>query len=75
MVSKRGKKRLCVLVYPCMHKEFLSKKRVPLVMNIINYAHMFENRVLRKIFGHKREEIKGTGGNCLARCFITSALH
>jgi hypothetical protein len=32
---------------------------------------VFENRVLRRIFGPKRDEVTGEGGNCIMRSFIT----
>jgi hypothetical protein len=32
---------------------------------------VFENRVLRRIFGPKRDEVMGDGGNCIMRSFIT----
>jgi hypothetical protein len=32
---------------------------------------VFENRVLRKIFGLRRDEVTGDGGNCIMRSFIT----
>jgi hypothetical protein len=32
-----------------------------------------ENRVLRRIFGPKRDEVTG-GGNCIMRSFITCTL-
>jgi hypothetical protein len=31
---------------------------------------VFENRVLRRIFGPKRDEVKGDGGSCTVRNFI-----
>jgi len=31
---------------------------------------VFKNRMLRKIFGPKREEIAGTGENCIMRSFM-----
>jgi hypothetical protein len=31
---------------------------------------VFENRVLRRIFGPKRDEVKGNGGSCTMRNFI-----
>jgi hypothetical protein len=34
---------------------------------------VFENRVLRRIFGPKREEMAGE--NCIMRSFITCTLH
>jgi hypothetical protein len=37
---------------------------------------VFENRVLRRIFGHKREEVAGgCGEDCIMRSFITYMLH
>jgi hypothetical protein len=35
---------------------------------------VFENKVLRKIFGTKREEVIGDCENCIMRSFITFAL-
>jgi hypothetical protein len=32
---------------------------------------VFENRVLRRIFGLKRDEMVKVGGNCIMRSFIT----
>jgi hypothetical protein len=32
---------------------------------------VFENRVLRRIFGPKRDEVIGAGENCIMRSFIT----
>jgi hypothetical protein len=34
---------------------------------------VFENRVLRRIFGHEREEVAGE--DCIMRSFITCGLH
>jgi hypothetical protein len=31
---------------------------------------VFENGVPRKIFGHKRDEVTGTGENCIMRSFV-----
>jgi len=28
---------------------------------------VFENKVLRRIFGPRRDEVTGTGGDCIAR--------
>jgi hypothetical protein len=36
---------------------------------------MFENRVLRKIFGPKREDITGGWRKCIMRSFISCTLH
>jgi hypothetical protein len=33
---------------------------------------VFENRVLRGIFGPKRDEVTGEGENCILRSFIKS---
>jgi hypothetical protein len=31
--------------------------------------------VLRRIFGPKRDEVTGGGGNCIMRSFITCTIH
>jgi hypothetical protein len=36
---------------------------------------VFENRVLRRIFGPKRDEVQETGENCIMRSFITCVLY
>jgi hypothetical protein len=36
---------------------------------------VFENRVLRRIFGSKRDEVTGSGENYIARSFIISTAH
>jgi hypothetical protein len=36
---------------------------------------VYENRVLRRIFRPKREEVAECWRNCIVRSFITSALH
>jgi hypothetical protein len=36
---------------------------------------VFENRVLRRIFEPKREEVSGGGEDCIMRSFITCTLH
>jgi hypothetical protein len=35
---------------------------------------VFENRVLRRIFGPKRDEVTEVGENCIMRSFITCTL-
>jgi hypothetical protein len=35
---------------------------------------MFENRELSRIFGLKRDEVTGGGGNCITRSFVTCTL-
>jgi hypothetical protein len=36
---------------------------------------LFENRVLRRIFGYMREEVGEAGEGCIMRNFITCTLH
>jgi hypothetical protein len=36
---------------------------------------VFENRVLRKIFRSKRDEVMEQGGNCTMESFITCTTH
>jgi hypothetical protein len=36
---------------------------------------VFENRVLRRIFGPKREEVAGPGEDSVTRSFVTCTLH
>jgi hypothetical protein len=36
---------------------------------------VFENRVLRKVFGPKRDEVTGGGENCVMRSFKTCSVH
>jgi hypothetical protein len=36
---------------------------------------VFENRVLRRIFGHKREEVGEDGEDCIMGTVITFMLH
>ena len=33
-------------------------------------AHMFENRVLRRVFGPKRDEVTGNGENYIMRSLV-----
>jgi hypothetical protein len=35
---------------------------------------VFQNRVLRRIIGPKRDEVMGVGENCIMRGFITCTL-
>jgi hypothetical protein len=35
---------------------------------------VYENRVLRGIFGPQRDEVKEAGANCIIRGFITCSL-
>jgi hypothetical protein len=32
---------------------------------------VFENRVLRRIFGRKRDDVREVGENCIMRSFLT----
>jgi hypothetical protein len=43
----------------------------PLTLREENSLRVFENRVLRRIFGLKRDEVMGDGENCIMRSFIT----
>jgi hypothetical protein len=36
---------------------------------------VYENRMLRRIFGPKREKIKGEADNCIMRSFIIQTFH
>jgi hypothetical protein len=36
---------------------------------------VFEDRVLRRIFGLNRDEVMEVGENCIMRSFITGTLH
>jgi hypothetical protein len=36
---------------------------------------VFDNRVLRRIFGLKRDEVTGGGENSIMRGFVTCTLH
>jgi hypothetical protein len=38
-------------------------------------VRVFENRVLRKILGPKREKVTGTGGHRIERSFMICSLH
>jgi hypothetical protein len=35
---------------------------------------MFENRVLRKIFGPEREQVAQSGGDCIMKSFMNCSL-
>jgi hypothetical protein len=36
---------------------------------------VFENRVLRRIFGPKRNEVRGAGEDCIMRSFVICTYH
>jgi len=36
---------------------------------------VFENRVLRRVFGPKRDEVTGEGGNYIIRSLMICGLH
>jgi hypothetical protein len=58
---------LPVVLYGC---ETLS-----LTLREVHRLRVFENRVLRRIFGLKRDERYEAGERCIIRSFITSTLH
>jgi hypothetical protein len=39
------------------------------------WLRVFENRVLRRKFGPKRDEVKEIGENCIMKSFITCSLY
>jgi hypothetical protein len=45
-----------------------------LILTEEHRLRMFENRVLRRIFGPKRDEVTGVGENCIMSSFITCTL-
>jgi len=44
-----------------------------LTLREVHKVRVFENRVMRRIFGPKREEV--AGANCIIWSFITSVFH
>jgi hypothetical protein len=54
---------LPVVLYGC--------KTWSLTLREIHRLRVFENSVLRRIFGLRRDELTGDGGNCIMRSFIT----
>ena len=51
-------------------------------MDVKRLSHMeehrlrvFENRVLRRMFGPKRDEVTGGGGDYIRGCFVISTVH
>jgi hypothetical protein len=44
------------------------------VLRRILRLRVFENRVLRRIFVPKRDEVTGGGDNCIARSFVICTL-
>jgi hypothetical protein len=44
---------------------------VKLGLSSIHRSTLFENRVVRRIFGLKRKKVQGVGEDCIARSFIT----
>jgi hypothetical protein len=42
-----------------------------LILGEEHRLRVFENRVLRRIFRPRRDEVTGIGGNCIMRSFIT----
>jgi len=56
-----------------MNEEVASKKilrcskKALLTLREERKLRVFENRVLRKIFGPRRDEVTGNGGDCITR--------
>jgi hypothetical protein len=46
-----------------------------LALGEVHRLKVFENRVLRRIFGSKREEVAGGWKDCIMRSFISRMLH
>jgi hypothetical protein len=46
-----------------------------LTLSVDHTLRVFENRVLRRIFGHRRKEVAEAGEDCITRSFITCTLH
>jgi hypothetical protein len=46
-----------------------------LTLRVEHRLRVFENRVLRRIFGHKREEEMGSWRRLIKRSFMTFMLH
>ena len=44
-------------------------------MSVLLRLRVFRNKVLRKIFGPKGEEVTGAGEKCIMRSFIPCTLH
>ena len=55
---------LCVVLYGC---ETWSGEE--------HRLRLFENRVLRRIFGHKRDEVTGNGENYIIKSLMICILH
>jgi len=68
---------------------FLSKSLWDIILSFILYGcetwyliwreelskKVFEKRVLKNIFGHKRDEVTGGGGDCIMRSFMICTAH
>jgi hypothetical protein len=50
----------------------MSRKLIPICS--LGYLTEFENRLLRSVFGPKRDEVTGVEENCILRNFITCTL-
>jgi hypothetical protein len=72
LLSRNIKNRICrtiilpVLLYGCETRSLTLREE--------NRLRVFENRVLRRITGPKRDEVTGVGENCVMRSFITCTL-
>jgi len=49
--------------------------RDPLTMREERRLRVFENRVLRRVFGPKRDEVTGNGENYVMRSLMICTLH
>jgi hypothetical protein len=58
---------LSVVLYECEIR--------PLTLRHEHTLRVFEKRVLRRIFGPKRNEVMGGWSNCIMRSFMTCTLH
>jgi hypothetical protein len=48
--------------------------RLTMTLREEHRLRVFENRVLRRIFGLKRDEVTGGGENCITRSFVIYTL-
>jgi hypothetical protein len=54
---------------------FIFTLKVDLTFMEENRLRVFENRALRKTVGLKRDEVTGTGEDCVMRCFLICTTH
>jgi hypothetical protein len=74
MPSKNVKIRLCkTIILPVV---LYGSETWSLTLREEHTLRVFENRVLRRIFGWKKDEVmRESGGNCIMRSFIICTLH